>query len=625
MALDDRTKTVHRAGLSSRIMSAFAGFFLGFSALCAHAQAPAESEDAADATANAEASPSPGANEGPEVDVSDAGNEGPEAHDEGTEAHDDGSETHGDGSETHGDSSETHADGAPGAEGDAANVGSDERYPDSTDRSSAEPAPDEANAHYPDSSHGRSPAERYPSEAAGREVGVRYFLERIDVRGQEPGTRASVIRSYVHLEPGDVVDPADPLLERIEWRLRGTGWFSSVRVRLERAERRGWVVLVVEVEGQNTIAVEGLTFGFSEGVNTSLDTSSDLIFYAGATIAETNLFGTGARLALSGLGSTRGRAVRLDYSVPRLLPANLALRASFYYANAREFFGNDPLVSVSCPEDIPDCEPRNAVVFYRRGYLSVGTSRDIGRNVNLTVDWRGELVSVRSIPDSASEDRGGVIRPINFGILRGQSFVSSLQLKLTFDRRNDPVVTTQGTFFRGSVDLAQAAFGSDYDFARLQLQLRQWVPLHRNHSLRFGAFAGAIFGEAPFFYKFHVADFTGFVPSRYLDVQLDRRQSPDFFGNAISVMRQQELAARVDVQYEATLFRGSRNLRTLIGYVNVGLITLGDRRDLQVGFPGFQGAAQFPLDLTVDLGLRFDASFGVFEIGFSNILGFVSL
>lgn len=455
---------------------------------------------------------------------------------------------------------------------------------------------------------------------------VRYFLEGIEVRGQGRRTRSRVIESYVPLETGDVVDPEDPMIESIEWRLRGTGWFSQVSVHLERGQRRGWVVLVVDVEERNTIVVEQLTFGFSEGLNATLDLDVDRHFYAGATIAETNLLGTGARLALSGLGSRRARGFLLEYEDPRLFPRRMALRASFFYNNAREYFGNTPLVDVRCPEEVPECEPESAVVFYKRGGISIGTGRDLGSSTRLTLDWRGELIDVGSLPDAASEDRGGIVQPIDFAIQPGRSFVSSLRMRLSYDRRDDPGMTTRGTLFRLEGDLGAGAIGSDYDFLRLQASLRQWVPLGRGHSLRFGGFVGAIFGEAPFFYKFHVSDFSDFIPGRYLEMQLDRRPSVDVFGTSIAVMRQQQLAARVDVQYEAPLYdQGQGVLRTLRAYVNIGVLALGDRRDLRTGFPGYQGFARFPMDLTLDLGLRFDLSFGVFQIGFSNVLGFVGL
>ncbi|MFK7998705.1 MAG: BamA/TamA family outer membrane protein [Polyangiales bacterium] len=501
---------------------------------------------------------------------------------------------------------------SPAAEAPAAEAPEPANVPPRT-----EPArPSEGESLYPEEEHAEP----------GMEERVRYFLEGIEVRGPDRRTRSRVIQSYIPLQVGDIVDPEDPMIEAIEWRLRGTGWFSQVSVHLERGQRRNWVVLVVDVVERNTIVVEQLTFGISEGLNGSLDLDVDRHFYAGATIAETNLLGTGARLALSGLGSRRARGLRLEYEDPRLLPGQMALRASFFYNNAREYFGNEPLVESICPEEVPECEPNNAVVFYKRGGISIGTGRNLGSSTRLTIDWRGELIDVSALPEWASEDRGGIVQPIDFAIQSGLSRVSSLRARLTYDRRDDPAMTTRGTHFRLGADLASGAIGSNYDFLRMQLSLRHWVPLGRGHSVRFGGFVGAIFGDAPFFYKFHVSDFSDFIPGRYLEMQLDRRPAADVFNTSIAVMRQQELAARADVQYEAPLYdRGRGVLRTLRAYLNIGVFALGDRRDFRTGLPGYRGFSRFPLDLTVDLGLRFDLSFGVFQIGFSNVLGFINL
>ncbi len=319
--------------------------------------------------------------------------------------------------------------------------------------------------------------------------------------------------------------------------------------------------------------------------------------------------------------------MRLAYEDPRLLRNRYSVRASGFYLRAREYFGNDPLVSTTCSDEVPECaaEALNAVVLYRRGGISIGTGRDLGASTRLTLDWQGEVVDVRSIPDAASETRGSSVAPIDFAIQRDVSYVSVFQLGLTYDRRDDPGLPTRGIYFRFDGDLGTRALRSDYDFLRLQILFRAWVPLPHGHTIRFGVFAGAILGDAPFFYLFHVSDLTDLIPSRYLEMQLDRRRSPNFFGTSIEAMLQQELATRLDVQYELPLFRGRRGLRALNAYVNVGLLALANTRDLTVAIPGYQGFSKLPVDLTVDLGLRFDTRAGVFQLGFSNLLGFIEL
>ncbi len=478
------------------------------------------------------------------------------------------------------------------------------------------------------------PEDRYPEpdeeDDNAREHHVRYFLEDIEVTGNT-GTRDSVILSYIPLELGDVIDPEDPSVEAIKWRLRGTGWFRSVRLRLKRGSRRGWVVLVVEVEEQNTIVVTQLALGVSEGITRSEDRTLDLVPYLGATVEETNLFGTGMRLSVSGLVSTRGYGLRVGLGQPRLRDTSYGLQVSAFFNDARQFFGNDPLVSISCPSGRPrgrcppEVEARNAVVIYRRGGVSLAAGRDIGSNLRVELGWQGEFVNVRARPAAASETRGTEVRPIDFAINDNVSYVSLARLRLVYDRRDDPAMPTRGTRFFTQVEGASILLGSDYSFLRMQASVRTWVPVRPGHVLRFGGYLGAAFGDTPFYFKFHISDLSDLIPSRVLEMELDRRPAPDILNTSIAAMRNEELAARLDVQYELRLYTSRGRLRGVYTYVNLGLIALADLRDPLVAPAGYTGIGVLPIDLTFDVGVRFDTVFGVFQFGFSNLLGFISL
>ncbi len=469
---------------------------------------------------------------------------------------------------------------------------------------------------------------------------IRYFLERVDVRGNSR-TSAAVVRRFVPIHRGEVLDVDDPAIETIRWRLLGTGWFNDVRLRLLRGVERGWVVLVIDVEERNTLVVQSVSFGVSEGVRTSADMTPSLEPYVGAAVADTNLFGTGITVSASTLVSVPQQGVRLRFADPMFLGSEFGFDASLFFNNSREFFGgeNDTLVSIRCPAidppdpDPPPCPPeveaRNAVVLYRRYGASLGTGHDMGATTRYTLDWQGELVDVLVKPDAASERRGGGARsevvPIDCAIDNGVSLVSTIQLGLIFDRRDDPALPSRGTLVQFRGDVGSRIIFSDYDFLRMEVLARQWIPLPWGHVLRLSGFAGAIFGRAPFFYKFYVADLSDLIPSRVLEMNLDRRAPPDIFGTAIAEIRTGEVAARIDVEYNVPLFRGGSGFRALDAYLNVGTYALAGRRDLQVAIPGYDGLSRIPIDLTFDLGVRADTDIGVFQLGFSNLFGFIEL
>ncbi|MFW5877187.1 MAG: BamA/TamA family outer membrane protein, partial [Myxococcota bacterium] len=462
---------------------------------------------------------------------------------------------------------------------------------------------------------------------------IRYFIERIEVVGNRR-TSDRVVKHFVPLEREDVLDVDDPAIEGIRWQLLGTGWFDQVRLRLERGSRRGWVVLVVEVEERNTILIEQLALGVSEGLNSTRAKSTDLVPYGGLSISETNLLGLGMSLSATALFSKPQQGVRLHFADPMVFGSPYLLSASVFFNNARQFFGRQPLVSFRCdeidPEDCPSEEEVNrAVVLYRRAGMSIGTGHDLGASTRYTLDWQAERIKVRARPEAASESFGGAVRPIDFDIEDGVSWVSLVRLGLVYDHRNDPALPTDGVLARFLGDGATRFLGSDYEFLRLQGLFRYWIPLPQEkfvpHYLRLGAYAGVIFGEPPFFYKFHVSDLTDLIPSRVLEMELDSRPPPDVLNTAITVMRAEEIAGRVDVEYGFHLYQGEGGLRTVSAYGSVGLYTLFGFESAEVAVPGFDGAARIPVDLTFDVGVRLDTSVGVFQFGFSNLLGFIAL
>lgn len=459
---------------------------------------------------------------------------------------------------------------------------------------------------------------------------LRYFLESVEVEGNSR-THASVIRGYVPLEAGEPFDPEETELETLQFALMGTGWFDEVHVRLRRGTERGWVVIVVEVVERNTVVVEQISLGLAEGLSSS--TNARVFPYVGLTLTETNLLGRGMRLSVSGLLSRHHQGGRIDFAYPRFLGGDYGLRVAPFFNNSRQYFGRNPTVTTRCtppaaPDDcVAEVLAANAVVFYRRGGFYFGTRRAIGSTLSIDLGAQLEWIYVTSMPEAASEQRGSEIRPIDFSILPGRSFASVLRIGLTYDRRDDPGLPTQGTLLRVQADAGTRLLGSAYDFVRLQAHFRQWVPLASHHTLRFGLFGGVVLGDAPFFYKFHASDMTDLIPARVLEMELDRRPPPNLLGTSIRYMRNEEVALRADLEYNVSLLRHGRRggLRGAHAYFNVGTYLLADLHDLEFAVPGFNGASRIPIDLTFDLGIRLDTSIGVFQFGFSNLLGFIDL
>ncbi|QQR90817.1 MAG: BamA/TamA family outer membrane protein [Myxococcales bacterium] len=460
---------------------------------------------------------------------------------------------------------------------------------------------------------------------------LRYVLQGVKIEGNYK-TRRSVILDYITLERGDVVDVEDDSLEAIRYRLLGTGFFSSVRLSLKRGSKRGYVILLVTVTERNTLRIDQVAAGIAEGVRRTADRTADIEPFFGVALSDRNFFGTGLMLSGATALSPAQQGVRLGVLAPRVVAKEISLSGSIFFNNAREFFGGDDVrVSIACPAGISpaDCPEevlaKNAVVRYKRAGLKFGSGQELSSRLYLTVDWQGELVDVTAIPDAASQKRGNDITPIDFAIDPDLSVVSMVELALTFDRRDNPVLPSKGLHFKIQSDHASRFIASDYDYFKLQVQARYWFKLPWGHTLRLGAFGGAIFGRAPFFQKFYVADLNDLLPSRMLGLNFDRRRPPSILGTAAKEMRNEDLAGRVDVQYAWPVYRNPTGIRATDLFFTTGLYYISSRRDLLVGLSGYNELSRIPVDLTFDFGLRMDTDIGVFQFAFSTMVGFLVL
>lgn len=471
--------------------------------------------------------------------------------------------------------------------------------------------------------------------SAGRII---YFFERVKVRGNS-STSQEVIEHFIPFKHGDPFNVDDPSIEYIRWRLMGTGWFNDVKLSLERGSKRGWIVLVVDVEERNTLIVTRVVLGLSRDVKQKLKGEDTEEYkhplYAGIGVAETNLFGLGIGASLSGVYSEPQQGFDLLYTDPTRLGGGFTLEGHFFFNHGREFFGIDEEnteIAATCMDSdtreiIEDCEKevsaQTAVVRYDRYSLGLGTGHDISSTLRYSIGWQGELVNVISKPDAASITRGAETVPIDFHIENDDSIVSSLYFSLIFDSRGDPPFPTRGQLVRLDARAGAAWIGSDYDFARYEASFRHWQPLPWHHVLSFGVYLGAIYDDAPFFYRFYVSDLSDLIPSRILELNLDHRGAPNFLGTSIKAMRREELAGKIDIEYNLPLHRGGGGFRGVDAYGRIGLYSLASWEDLRYAIRGYEGIARIPLDLTFDFGVRADTSVGVFTFGFSTLVGFI--
>jgi outer membrane protein assembly factor BamA len=448
---------------------------------------------------------------------------------------------------------------------------------------------------------------------------LRYELERIEVRGNLR-TRERIVLRYVKLEPGAIVDVDDPELELMRYRLLGTGFFQRVSLSLRKGSQRGRVVLIIDVVERNTIVVSDLWMGLSADADTQ-GNARPLTAYAGADVAETNLGGTGITLG-AGMGFAQDQlALRTRFFDPSFLGTDWMASASLLYNDALEFYGNrdvlydDPSNAIAKVQDY-------AVVRYRRFGGMVGTGRDLSVAVQAWLDYRLERIDA-TLPLAASHRRGRDVEPIEFGLNRGLSVLSTARMTLQYDTRDTPILPTRGSNTTLVAEVSLTPLGSDYPYQKYTVNTSRWFELPWEHVIRAGFFGGAIVGRAPIYERFYVGDFSDLLPSRMLGLNMDRRPPPNLLGTDIVEIRYGTYAAKVLGEYRIPLYRGSSAVYGVDLFGAAGVYGVASERDLTDPPRGYSGLARVPVDLTFNLGLQIDTNAGGFTFAFSNVLGFI--
>ena len=141
--------------------------------------------------------------------------------------------------------------------------------------------------------------------------------------------------------------------------------------------------------------------------------------------------------------------------------------------------------------------------------------------------------------------------------------------------------------------------------------------------MRLDVFAGGIGGDAPFFEKFYVGDFTDLLPDRVIELAPDRRQPPNYLGTDIVEVRYGDFAARLEAEYRVPVYVGRGSVYGVDLFGRAGIYGVATRRELTDPPTGYEGAARVPIDLTYNVGMRVDTSVGGITLAFSNLIGLI--
>jgi outer membrane protein insertion porin family len=447
-----------------------------------------------------------------------------------------------------------------------------------------------------------------PTAAASQPFGPRYLLEGIVVRGNHK-TDTAVITRELGLSVGEVVGATDPRVEAARLRLFSLGYFLDVKFSLEKGARPPGAILVVTVEERGTIIANAIYLGTSEATT----------LWGGLDVAETNFLGRGIGLGGGFVTSTRpkvpganpSRALALRATGPWRRDGFLTPYGNFIFSSGSEFFRIRGSGEDSTPGDFVAARTRRA-----GGVLGVGI--DLTRTARVSAEGHFESIAATLPAQRTWLEGDGTLAPISFGIHEGDSRLAALGVGFDVDNRSDPVLPTRGSRAALTLQTALPLLGSRYAYAKGTAQTSWYHPVGR-HVFGVHGFAGAIFGDAPYFERFFVGDLNLLLPPRALGLNFSTLPSRDFLGTSVASHRYDNFAARLMVEYAVPLWRRHGFVYRGDAFAAFGAFAMASLDDLRVR--DVSVARAIPADLTADLGLRLDTYVGIFTLSIANGLG----
>jgi outer membrane protein insertion porin family len=299
----------------------------------------------------------------------------------------------------------------------------------------------------------RDPINRTISVVYVIEQGPRIYIERINVVGNAR-TRDYVIRRELRLAEGDAFNRL--MVEQARARLQALGFFKSVKVNREAGSAPDRVIVTFLVEEQPTGELS-LAGGFSsaEGI------------IGEVAYTERNLLGKGQFLRVKLSGSLESGQIDLSFTEPRFLDSNISAGFDLFHKET-DF------------SDEAGFEQRKTGGVLRLGFALTDNVL-FQPNYSFT---RDEVFNVDATASKAIQQ----IAAVDDGIAN----ISSVGYSISYDKRNNRLNPTRGTFFVLTQDVA--GVGGDVNFIRTVAEARAYYPVYEGITLVGRLIGGNILG-----------------------------------------------------------------------------------------------------------------------------------
>ena len=439
-------------------------------------------------------------------------------------------------------------------------------------------------------------------------------IDRVLIEGREQ-VALQQIRRILQRETlvpqAEILWPADERVDRARDRLRNTGYFKQVTLRLEPVEGDR-VDLIVSLVERSTVSVDALYLGTSQATP----------FRGGAAVSESNFLGRGVLLGGALIWGTlprieksrRQQAVKVFAEAPRLGDARLGILGSAYFVSASEPY------RVAGDEDDPDPDLFRAVDYSRVGGL-LGLTFPVLPELSLGVDYRFERVDAQLPTDPVWVRPSGEVEDIDLALRPDQHRLTTAHFGVTWDGRGEVFELGKGGRFGLDLQLSSPALGSNYEYIKLVAAGAYTLRLPWGHWLTPKIAGGQIAGRAPRFELFYAGDLSDWTPGREQGLIYSTRQPIDVFGTGIDTRTFGVIFGRFDLEYVWPLFRRSRTRFVYGGdlILSAGIYSLAEDAASR-GHRRERGEQVAPIGFNADFGLRLDTPAGTVNLTVGNVL-----
>ena len=235
------------------------------------------------------------------------------------------------------------------------------------------------------------------------------FVERIEIRGNSQ-TLDRVIRREFNIVEGDAFNAL--MLRKTEERLRASGFFEKVNIRVKSGKSTQKAIVIVDV-------VEAPTGSLNFGVGYSTDTSVT----GSLALTERNLLGKGQKLNLNLSVSENSQTLNFGFTEPSFLNRDVSAGENL---------------------NLKKVDPSESTYTSNSVSISPSLGFRVGPNSRMLVSYKIENLSINAQDSSSSVLRGD----------NGDYIDSSISSSLVVDKRNSIIEPTDGYIVRFSGDLS---------------------------------------------------------------------------------------------------------------------------------------------------------------------------